>query len=180
MNYKEIQEKLSKNDFVFYFSHYPGFVPKLCSKELFINSDLDFELILFFHENDSNEFANIRENKTKEEVEEYVRNNRRHLYLSCKTPKPIRNKLVNILGNTFKLKESYIENSGNEYQPDGVSHESATLNHEKGVFSVNLGYGFNKELMNTKPEKDFMNLIKLVEDWLEKLSDDLIKYYTIE
>ena len=180
MNYQEIQQKLSNNDFVFHYKYSPGFVPKLCTKELFIDAELNFELILSFHEKDIGEFTKVQENRTREELEKYIKSNRRELYLSCKVPKPIRNKLAEILKNSFELKKTYIDNSKNEYLPEGVSHKSTTLNHMKGSFSVNLGYGFNKKLMNTVSEKSFMSLINLVEDWLKNVSDDLMKYYIEE
>lgn len=180
MNYQEAQEKLTNNDFLFHYSYHPGFVPKLCTQTLFISQELNFDLILNFHEKDLNEFAQIQKNKSKEEVEDYIKNNRRELYLSSKIPKPIRNKLSELLKNSFELKETYIDNSKNEYSPEGVSHKSSILNHEQGSYSIDLGYGFNKELMNSASEKNFMDLINLVEHWLKNISDDLMKYYIEE
>ena len=96
------------------------------------------------------------------------------------SPRPIRNELSEILKSPLELKETYIDNSKNEYTPEGVSHKTSIINHEQGSYSVDLGYGFNKKLMNTISEKNFMNLINLIEHWLEKISDDLLKYYIEE
>ncbi len=180
MNHQEIQEKLLNNDFLFYYSYQPGFVPKLCALKLFISQELDFDLIMNFHEKNINEFTRIQANKSKEEVENYIKNNRRELYLSSKIPRPIRNELSEILKSSLELKETYIDNSKNEYTPEAVSHKTSIINHEQGSYSVDLGYGFNKKLMDTISEKNFMNLINLVEHWLEKISDDLMKYYIEE
>ena len=169
MTYKEIHNKFDKSDFIFYYHYFYGFSEKLCDYTFFINSNFNFDLILNFHEKPI-DFSKVLSND--------IRDYRRKLYLKCKTPEAIRHKLKHILDNPFELKDSYLKKSEiGKYSSSDTVHQSSYINHKNGKFSINLGDGFDRNLIITNAEIDFMDLVMLVHKWLDEISDDLMKYY---
>ena len=169
MTYNEIKNKFDNRNFIFYYHYFYGFSEKLCEYTLFINSNFNFDLILNFYEKPA-DFS--------KELSNDIKDYRRNLYLKCKTPELIRHKLKYILENSFELKDSYLKKSEiGKYASSDAVHKSSYINHNDGNFSINLGDGFDRNLIKTNSEIDFMDLVKLVDEWLDQISDDLLKYY---
>ncbi|WP_299123907.1 hypothetical protein [uncultured Winogradskyella sp.] len=169
MTYKEIKNKLDNSDFVFYYHYFYGFSEKMCEYTFFINSNFNFDLILKFYEKPI-DFS--------KELSNDIRDYRRQLYLNCKTPEVIRHRLKYILDNSFELKDSYLKKSEiGKYSSSDAVEKSSYINHKNGKFSINLGDGFDRNLIITNAEIDFMELVKIVHKWIDEISDDLMKYY---
>ncbi|MFK7756168.1 MAG: hypothetical protein AB8B53_04470 [Flavobacteriales bacterium] len=169
MTYKEIKNKFENNDFVFYYHYFYGFSEKMCEYTFLINSNLNFDLILNFYEKPI-DFSKAQSNE--------IRDYRRQLYLKCKTPEVIRDRLKYILDNSFELKDSYLKKSEiGKYASSDAVVKSSYINHKNGKFSINLGDGFDRNLIITNAEIDFLDLVKIVHNWIDEISDDLMKYY---
>jgi hypothetical protein len=157
-----------KEKYVFSYSYFPGLYGKMCTIDLFVKKDMTFKLYLFFHENNMEEFLKT----SKAERIEY--------YQESKLPFEIRKILSKILNSDFELKDSY-HNSNDTFGILDRTLVGTTINHKNSNFSIDLSPDIiNKKLFITESETNYLKLIELIENWLDYLTNSLMKSYTVE
>ncbi|SEQ08218.1 hypothetical protein [Flavobacterium urocaniciphilum] len=161
----ENRKRKLKEKYLLSYSFSPGFYDKLCSMNLYIDKNYDYELFLFFHEKNLKDF--FTSNKSA----------RIFLNLKSKLPYKIRKEVYGFFESDIILKENYY----NDKNVFGISDSNETtfdINHKNGYFSLNMTLDIlDKNLFQSKNEIKFLKLNSIIEKWCHKLRDDLMKEY---
>ena len=158
-----------KKQFVFSYNYSPGLLGEMLLVDLFVKKDMNFVLHLFFHDK-----------KIENELLKTPKNYRIEHYQESKLPYNVRVKLSKILKNDFILKESYL-NDKNIFGILDRTHIGSEINHLNDNFSVDLSPDtIDKTKFKSKSEVEFLQLIEVVEKWLNNLVKSTINLYETE
>lgn len=165
-NYILVNDKsVLKKKYLMNYHFSPGLYAKLCSIDLYIDKNYDFELFLFFHELHLKDF--LTSNKSA----------RIYINLKGKLPYKVRKSVYAFFESDVKLKENYF-NDRNVYGMTDRNENSYIINHKNGYFSLDMTPDIlDKNLFKSKHEINFLKLATLIEKWCTKLRDDLMKDY---
>lgn len=161
----ENKNRKLKEKYLLSYSFSPGFYDKLCSIDLYIDKNYDYELFLFFHEKNLKDFSTS--NKSA----------RIFLNLKSKLPYKVRQILYDFFKSDLKLKENYYNNK-NMFGISDRNETTYNINHKNGYFSLNMTVDIlDKNLFQSKNEIKFLKLTSIIEKWCNKLRDDFMKEY---
>ncbi|WP_298902220.1 hypothetical protein [uncultured Psychroserpens sp.] len=151
-----------KKEYIFSYSFSPGLYNKLCKINLFVKSNLTYELFLFFYDQNQQSLESLKENPREARI---------HFYQESKLPFAIKQTLLEIVNPEFHLNDSYY-NSKNTFGMLDRTSINAEINQEKKYFSIDLSLDtLDKNLFKTESELNFLKLIERTEDFLEKIRD---------
>ncbi|WP_046756969.1 hypothetical protein [Kordia jejudonensis] len=173
-NYNEFYDgdygnKRLKKEFIFSYTFVPGLYDTLCRVNLFVKSNMSYQLYLFFYDT-----------QIEEEFMETPEVARIKHYQESKLPYIVRTKLSRILKQNFVLKNSYF-NSNNVFGILDRTEVSCKINHKNDQFSINLSPDIlDKSKFKTKSEKDFLEMIEIMEKWLKELKGNTMKLYEVD
>jgi len=165
----EVGNTRLKEEFIFSYRFFPGLYDKICTIDLFVKSDMVYQLYLFFHDR-----------KIEEEFLKTPEVARIEHYQESKLPYALRTRLSKIMNGNFTLKDSYF-NSKNTFGILDRTRVGCTINHLNGQFSMDLSPDIlDKSKFKTTSETDFLEFIEVTEKWLDKLTDNAMNLYEVE
>uniref|UniRef100_UPI00404A72DA hypothetical protein n=1 Tax=Flavobacterium sp. TaxID=239 RepID=UPI00404A72DA len=157
-----------KKEYLFSYSFSPGLYDKLCEINLFVKSNLTYELFLFFFDQNQQSLESLKENPREARI---------HFYQESKLPFAIKQNLLKIVNPEFHLNDSYY-NSKNTFGMLDRTSISAELNLDKKYFSIDLSMDtLDKNLFKTESELNFLELIERTKGFIEKTRDFHMETY---
>ena len=164
----EIGNYKLKEKYLFSFSFSPGLYAKLCTINLFVKSNMTYELFLFFYDQNKQSLESLKENPKEARI---------HFYQESKLPFTIKQTLLEITNPEFHLNESYY-NSKNTFGILDRTSISAEIHFKEKYYSIDLSPdSLDKHLFKTKSELNFLKLIEQTESFLEKTRDFHMETY---
>ena len=171
----ENRKRKLKEKYLLSYSFSPGFYDKLCSINLYIDKNYDYELFLFFHEKNLKEM--FKSNKSSSIFFKTNKSARVFLNLKSKLPFKVRKSLYDFFESDIILKENYYNNN----DVFGIADRNEItydINHKNGYIDLNMTLDIlDKNLFQSKNEIKLLKLTSIIEKWCNKLRDDLMKEY---